>query len=208
MKTKDAFAMRDFDKDKILQRKLFVRAEIGGEFFLKDNRKSDAEILKSFQETGDVNVNENNLKKLRVLLEIATHYQEKFIDKRHLPRLTRFKRATKNKELRQRADELQKKYDDVADTFTIFELILRQDIEKLERAISNYHSRTFTARLKQARLDRGLTQQELADSAGVHRIALTEYENLNKEREPKLITAVMLAKRLGVSLDWLTGIKD
>ena len=122
--------------------------------------------------------------------------------------MTRFKRATKSEELRQRADELQKKYDDVANTFTIFKLILRQDIEKLERAISNYHSRTFTARLKQGRLDRGLTQQELADAAGVHRIALTEYENLNKEREPKLITSVMLAKRLGVSLDWLTGIKD
>ena len=85
MKVKNAFAFGDFGKDKILQRKLFGRAEIGGEFFLKDNHKSDAEILKSFQETGDVNVNETNLKKLRVLLEIATHYQEKVIGKRHLP---------------------------------------------------------------------------------------------------------------------------
>ena len=93
MKVKNAFAFGDFGKDKILQRKLFGRAEIGGEFFLKDNHKSDAEILKSFQETGDVNVNETNLKKLRIMLEITKHYQEKVIDKRHLPRLTRFKRA-------------------------------------------------------------------------------------------------------------------
>ena len=204
MKAKNSFAFGDFDKDKILQRKLFGRAEIDGEFFLKDNQKSDGEILKPLQATGDVNVNENNLKKLRVLLEIATHYQEKVIDKRHLPRLTRFKRATKSEELRQRADELQKKYDEIANTLTIFSTIIRRDIGKLECEISNYYSKTFAARLKETRKNKGLTQVQIATDLGMSQSGYISYEMAR--REPSLPTLAKIAKILETSTDWLLGL--
>ena len=204
MKAKNSFAFGDFDKDKILQRKLFGRAEVDGEFFLKDNQKSDGEILKPLQATGDVNVNENNLKKLRIMLEITKHYQEKVIDKRHLPRLTRFKRATKSEELRQRADELQKKYDDIANTLTIFAAILRRDIENLAHETASYYSKTFAARLKKARKEKGLTQVQIATDLNMSRPGYVSYELAR--REPSLSTLARIARILGTSTDYLLGL--
>jgi transcriptional regulator with XRE-family HTH domain len=61
-------------------------------------------------------------------------------------------------------------------------------------------------RLKGLREDRGLTQTQLADRAGVPLGSLRNYEQ--GHRTPLLDQAAKLAVALGVSLDVLAGIKE
>lgn len=56
-------------------------------------------------------------------------------------------------------------------------------------------------RVKQARLDRGLTQDELAESSGVSQAAISHLERSNGD--PKIGTMRALADALGVTLDEL-----
>ena len=118
-KTRDAFALRTFNENKILQRPFFKFVKVNDEYFLKENLHDDGEILKFLSATDDVNQNEENLKKLQAIYEKLIYYQAKLIDKIHLPRLVRFKRATKNPELRKRAENLIEEYDNDAMQITM-----------------------------------------------------------------------------------------
>jgi len=59
---------------------------------------------------------------------------------------------------------------------------------------------SFAARLKKARVDRGLSQTELAGMVGIHYTQVGRYEN--KGAQP---SAEVLANALGVLLDFLTN---
>ena len=60
-------------------------------------------------------------------------------------------------------------------------------------------------RIKAARIQAGLTQEELADRIGVSRGAVARWEL--GEIEPKLRNLVVLSELLNVSTDYLLGIK-
>lgn len=199
-----AFAFRDFDKRKILQRPIFKHVEVDGEHFLEGNKFIDDEVINSLRATDDVNENETNLKKLQAIYEKLVYYQVRLIDRIHLPRLVRLKRATKNPELRKRAENLREEYDDDATQVTMTSAWVKKEIEKLEKIIQEQNRNIFASRLKQARQAAGLTQQQLAEKIGFSRAGLTQFEN--NIREPSLLTAINLARRLNVSLDWLVGI--
>lgn len=62
---------------------------------------------------------------------------------------------------------------------------------------------TFGARLRCARENAGVTQGELAETVGVHRVNLNRYEN--DKAIPALDVAWKLADALGVSVDDLRG---
>lgn len=61
----------------------------------------------------------------------------------------------------------------------------------------------FPQRLKELRLKKGLTQQEIADLVHVNRVTYTNWEK--GKREPSFENIVKLADLLDVSLDWLFG---
>lgn len=62
---------------------------------------------------------------------------------------------------------------------------------------------TFGARLRALRNDRGLTQEKMAEVAGVTRPQLA---NLEANRSgPNLASVVQLAEAFSVSTDWLLG---
>ena len=65
---------------------------------------------------------------------------------------------------------------------------------------------TFGERLRQARLEREMTQQELAEVSGIAYNSIKKYEQ--GRHEPGLFCATCLAIALGVSLDWLAGIEE
>ena len=187
-KTKNAFAFRDFDHNKFLQRPLFKNLKLNEEYFLKDDLRGDGEIFESLLPTDDVNQNELNLKKLQAIQEILVYYQFELIDRHHLPRLIRFKRITQNLELKKRAEELQKKYDNYASIITMIQAHVKENTAKLEKIIQQQNKNIFASRLKQARTAAGLTQKELATA------------------EPPLTTLKRLSKTLGRTTDWLLGI--
>jgi transcriptional regulator with XRE-family HTH domain len=60
----------------------------------------------------------------------------------------------------------------------------------------------FSRKLKALREERGLTQQQLADQAGMHRFGVAKLER--GEREPTWATVQALAKALGVSCEAFT----
>ena len=61
-------------------------------------------------------------------------------------------------------------------------------------------------RLKEARQQKGLSQSELADLAHVSRQAYSLYER--DLRRPNWETMIVLAKALGVSVDYLLGLSE
>lgn len=203
-KTKDAFAFRDFDHNKFLQRPLFKFVEVDGEYFLKNNLRGDGEIFESLSPTDDVNKNENHLKKLQVIYDSLVYYQVKLIDDIHLSRLIRFKRATKNLELKKRAGELQEKYDEYANIIAMIQDTVRKKISTLEKTIEQQTRKIFASRLKQARTAAGLTQKALANAVNMSQNGFQQYEGAR--REPSLTTLTRLSKVLGQSADWLLGI--
>lgn len=62
------------------------------------------------------------------------------------------------------------------------------------------------ARIKQARIDQGLTQLELARRARISPKTIYEIETGN--RDPSWTTAIRISLSLNVSLDYLAGLED
>lgn len=204
MKTKDAFALRDFNKNKFLQRPMFKNIEIDGEKFLKDNSREDKAILESFAATDNVNSNELNLRKLQAIQDILIYYQEKLIDRHHIPRLIRFKRKTKNPDLKVRAGLLHENYDNIATEITMIIPEIKERIAELEKIIQQQNKYILAQRLKQARKAAGLTQKKLASAVNMTQGGYVSYEIAR--REPPLTTLIRLSKVLDKTTDWLLGI--
>ena len=61
-------------------------------------------------------------------------------------------------------------------------------------------------RLKAARKDRGLTQQQAADKVGVPQQTWQRYEG--GKYDLKMSTIYNICKALDISSDWLLGLKD
>lgn len=67
--------------------------------------------------------------------------------------------------------------------------------------------RAFGERLKDARLKKGMTQEQLGDSLGIDKSRISDYEKGN--RRCSITTAYRLAKTMGVSFDYLfDGVED
>ena len=61
----------------------------------------------------------------------------------------------------------------------------------------------FSERLKELRLEKDLSQKEVADLVHVNRVTYTNWER--GKREPSFENLIKLADLLEVSLDWLFG---
>ena len=67
------------------------------------------------------------------------------------------------------------------------------------------HSK-FSERLKELRLEKGLTQNQLAKGLGVTHTAINLWES--KKRVPNFDAVIIVAKYFGVSTDYLAGLED
>jgi transcriptional regulator with XRE-family HTH domain len=61
----------------------------------------------------------------------------------------------------------------------------------------------YGKRIKKARINKGLTQRQLAEKVSVHPNAIGEYERGTVA--PSFFIMVKISKALDVSLDWLAG---
>ena len=66
-----------------------------------------------------------------------------------------------------------------------------------------FNAMSFAIRLKKARVDKGLSQTELANLVGIHYTQVGRYEN--KGSQPSAEVLAKLANALGVSSDFLTN---
>ena len=206
-KSQNAFALRNFDKNHILQRPILKKfVQVDGDFFLKDNCATDDEIIRDLSAiTDDVNRNELNLRRLRVIWERLIFFQTKTIDRRHLPRLVRFKRSTVNPELKKRANDFRDKYDEAAIQITITAAYVEKKIEGLEKSIQQQNRNLFASRLKKARQDKKISQRDLSDLTKINRADIGLYETAKKF--PSLDNFIKILRCTGVSADWLLGME-
>lgn len=65
---------------------------------------------------------------------------------------------------------------------------------------------SFAERLKDLRIERGMSQEVLAKALGTGNSTISLWEN--GQREPSMSSLILCAKFFKVSIDYLTGLED
>ena len=198
-KKRDAFAFRDFDEQRILQRPFFKA-------FKFDVDKSDDEILQSLSLSDDDSLSALK-EKNRTLRRIYDRLSEfvKFTI-RHSERLRRYYRhANPNPNQIERAQQF-----DFFCAITVgaeLDYLQRKafdSFDKTEKTLQKKSREIFAERLKEARIKAGLSRRYVAGELNLLENSYGFYER--GLREPNIMMLLRLANMLNVSADWLIGI--
>lgn len=228
MKTKDAFALRDFDETKILQRLWFkdFNLPIGSDedvllSFLNVFEKPVAGVTQSGylkvitpNQEGYLAGAIENLETITRLGDRAVFYEA--LLERHMIRLNTMQKsfvekfmATEERIYKEkfiRATDLLKRYRVVLNSTTALRGKITFKVQMLKELFEkDFRQQFFGSRLRQARKTAGLTQAELAERVGLKSYnPLTQYER--GISDPSLPTLFRLATALNVKTDWLLGL--
>ena len=187
-KTRNAFALKDFDETKILQRRFFKQFNL--------SNQADDEILKLLQATADDDVDtmEQKLSTIEKILDKLVDYQH-FIGC-HLKRLGRCRFAKTHP---QRNDEIVIKY--FSAEIKTAELIKKVSLqeENTEKKIQKKYRDIFTANLRKYQKASGLTQKELGEQVKASPTVISRY--LHGERDIPIHTLIRILKALNISAD-------
>lgn len=202
MKTKNAFALRDFDKQRILQRPFFKTFRFGD--------KTDEEILKTLDAADEDSVDdmENKLETVKAVHERLEAFM-RLIDKHCKERCDKYNRIKMKMlgvdifELQRRAPTLEY-FTASLDCIELADKLAHRYFE-LEKKIQERYQRELAARIKEARLKLGMRQKELGDKVQVSPQGFSRYERC--ERDIPIHTVIRLAKVLGMSGDEILGLK-
>ena len=204
MKTKNAFAFRDFDSARILQRPFFKNL-----YFSSD--KSDAEILESLSMSTEdsVDILEKKLYVIKATYERLTEFRH-LIDRHNEKRLDKYNR-TKSKSEKIKMNELQRPapvMEYFSASLSVLELINK--FEKLyygiDKKLQARYRKEFANRLKRIRQDLGLTQKQFGDLIQISPQVFSLYER-GERRDIPIHMIIRLAKVLNMSTDQLLGLK-
>lgn len=196
MKTKNAFAFRNFDSSRILQCPFFK------DFYFETD-KSDEKILQSLSKATEDSVDswEKNLYVIKATYERLTEFRN-LIDRHNEKRLAYFYRKPNEKNKR-RVNEMEY----FSASLSVLELMNK--FEKLyyeiEKKIQSRYRTEFANRLKGIRKNLGLTQKQLGALIQVSPQAFSLYER--GEQDIPVYTVIRLAKDLNTSSDQLLGLK-
>ena len=203
MKTKNAFAFRNFDSARILQRPFFKN-------FYFEPEKSDAEILDSLNVTKNDSVDslEKKLYMIKATHERLTEFRH-LIDKHNEKRLNKYNRkkseakGIKITELKHPAPVME--YFNAS--ISVSELINQFErlYYEIEKKIKTLYRKDFGNRLKQGRKSLGLTQKQLGALIQVSPQIFSLYER--GEQDVPVYAVIRLAKALNISSDQLLGLK-
>ena len=203
MKTKSAFAFRDFDSSRILQRPFFKN-------FYFDSDKSDAEILESLNNATDVSVDswENNLYVIKAILERLEEFRH-LINRHNEKRLDKYnKKKAKSKGIK--IAELQRPapiMEYFSASLSILELInkFKNLYREIEKKTQVRYRKEFANRLKRIRQTLGLTQKQFGDLIRVSPQVFSFYER--GEHDIPVHTIIRLAKALNMNGNQILGLE-
>ena len=208
MKTHDAFAFRDFDGKRILQRPYFRQFGFADE--------SDEKILSSLTATDsdDVTTLErknqwlNDIHKRLVSLHAL-------IMRHANGRLTYYRRAVQKKfapdslSCQSKIGREQSLMTDYVLGFSMAVMDLMPPVETLwldsEQRLQAAYRRRFGERLKAAREAAGLSRKELGDAINISPNGFGLYET--GKRDVNTAALIRLTRKLKVSADWLIGLE-
>lgn len=213
MKKQNAFAFRNFNEKRILQRRFFKD-------FKFDTNKTDEEILSGLRH--DVStLSQQDLEKnfdILVSLIFRTADYLKLI-KRHIERLERYRRAVADKIVEDKTADveiLREKYDIEQKLAKYYQLeiyldvdnLLRERLTQAFRAVDDElkfsYRKIFADRLKLARQEKGMNQKDFGASVGLTQRAISNYEV--GIREPSLATLARFSKKLQRPIGWFLGV--
>lgn len=203
MKTKNAFAFRDFDSTRILQRPFFK------DFYFAPD-KSDDEILELLSKATENSVAswEQRLYAIKATRDRLTEFRH-LIDRHNETRLNRYNRK-KSESKGIKIAELQRPAP-VMEYFnaSLSVLELMNKLEKIysdiEKKIQVRYRKEFGNRLKRARQALGLTQQQLGDLVRISSQGVSHYE-LGK-RDASIPTIIKFAKVLNMNGNQILGLE-
>lgn len=201
-KTKNAFALRDFDEKRILSRSYFKNLELP--------TGDDDEILKTFDMStlDSSSAIEKRIEDLHKLDDKLKNYRR--LIKKHRQHLKKlfFKYGSadddKSKVLYERTAGLLRCYDWFDELAELFNLKFGSLYINGEKILDAQYRRELGGRLKIARQAAGLSQLDIAQKLGLQRVSYLYYEK--GERDPSTTTLIRLARLLNVSADKLLGL--
>ena len=203
MKTKNAFAFRDFDSARILQRPFFKD-------FHFDPNKSDTEILESLNKVTEDSVDswERNLYVIKATLERLIKFRH-LINRHNESRLDKYNKL-KSKSQDVKITELVRPapvMEYFSASLSVLELInkFKQLYSEIEKKIQVRYRKDFGNRLRLLRKDLGLTQAKFGDLVQVSPQVFSLYER--GEHDIPVHTIIRLAKVLDMSSDKILGLK-
>ena len=202
-KTKNAFAFRDFDSSRILQRPFFRN-------FYFETDKSDEEILQSLNNVTDEDVEswENNLYAIKAIYDRLEKFRQ-LINRHNEKRLDKYNKIKSISE-RVKITELQRPapvMEYFSASLSVLELMnkMKKLYQKIDKKIQERYRKEFGARLKQTRQDLGLTQKQIGEFINISSQGIYFYER--GERDASIPAIIRLAKALNISSDQLLGLK-
>lgn len=188
MKTKGAYAFRDFDAARILQRPYFRKLNLP--------QGDDANILKSLQAVDGDSVDnmEEKIVKLKAIHKRLGEFLQ--LINRHIAKRLAPYSAAKNENIT---------FAYVTALFFVRDLgnKISKIFGSLDKEVQRRYKKDFSERLKQERKARGLTQKELGDLINVSPQAFSLYER--GERDFPVHVIIRLAKILNISGDKILG---
>ena len=203
MKTKNAFAFRDFDSARILQRPFFKD-------FHFDADKSDAQILESLSiVTEDSTDNwERNLYVIKATYERLFRFR-RLINRHNENRLDKYNKS-KSKSQDVKITELQRPapvMEYFSASLSVLELMnkFKQLYFEIDKKIQIRYRKEFGSRLRRLRQDLGLTQAKFGNLVQVSPQVFSLYER--GEHDVPIHTIIRLAKVLDMSSDQILGLR-
>lgn len=206
-KTRDAFALRGFDEQKIIAR-----------MFAPDfSHRTDAELLATYQFGVNAKLfgTDNQFATFSriTLIEFAmaaSQYQTRLT--RHNDRLLRYsvyliENFAVDDVIQSRIRRARKLSDRYVDACRAVQS-LQKKLHGIIVSIDNYAEQSlrqrFSERLREARKAVGLTQQQVADKIEMTASGYNQYELAR--RDPSIPTLIKIARILNRSADWLLGL--
>ena len=217
-KTKDAFAFRDFDSERILQRKFFCKLNLpvctDAEFFNRYHVRFTRRSFESSDSSYTSLIFSNRFEALRKLNSALARYMQLHI--LHCKKLDSLKSKYAENFMSTPDDFFKENFNranrllDFYLSLTAITADLMRKVLSILRTTSKVYQylwrKEFGERLRDARLAKGLTQAQLAELIGsVSRDAIQRYESGGADIA--LPNLYKLAKILGVSADSLLGLK-
>ena len=191
MKRKNAFAFRDFDATRILQRAYFKSLNLPN--------LPDAEILESLSRADEVEAMESNLTKLEEIHRRLGKYR--LLIERHCQRGARFNRQQIS--TYGETGAATRRHVSIGEYFfcKIDVIELREKIERkfqtLNKAIEEKYKSGILKRLRDARKAAGLTQKELGEKVYLSPQVMNRYEI--GHHDIPIATLIRLAKALNMN---------
>ena len=208
-KSKDAFALQAFDKERILRQNFFF-SKLGWQSDDTDTNIIDLDNAGASAHLGaaKMEARNSNLRRLRTMTE---DYAK--LLRRHIDRLSKLSSRYAEKFMNTFDSSLKEKYEKT-NTFKASYDSAVKSVDKLvdtmlslekenEKNIQKKYREEFAANLKDTRIKRKMTQKELAARLDIAVPSLSQYENAIIE--PTLKNLVRLANILDTTTDALLG---